>query len=441
MMRASNLFEREFSHDNLRTIFNDRIIHTVATGKDGVGASAFAESLDVEIARIIAKARNQTYKFTTFKQKLISKGAGKPPREISIATVRDRIVLRALTNILMEIFNDRKLPAPHYFIAEISNYIRPLENDYSFVQIDIKDFYPSIMRDLLMVRVRSRIRSKPILHLLESAIDTPTGNATSPHETGIPQGLSISNILSAIYMTRFDEAAHEKYTFFRYVDDIVVVCKSDEAHGVLNNVSKWLKDLGLRCHALSDGSKTKIVPVGDGIDYLGYNLRPNDVSIRGSSYKRMIENVMAVITSSKSTTFHEKVLLRLNIKITGCIFNQKRMGWMFFFSMTKDISQLKRLDHFVSRAWAKAGMSKFGRPKNFVKSYYEINFNIDDTRYIPKFDDYTLDQKATLIAKFDGKAFGEVRSWPEDRINRRFLRLVKREVSELEKDVTPFRYR
>ena len=41
-----------------------------------------------------------TYAFSKYKQKLISKGAGKAPREISIPTTRDRVALRALSDFL-----------------------------------------------------------------------------------------------------------------------------------------------------------------------------------------------------------------------------------------------------------------------------------------------------------------------------------------------------
>ncbi|RCS23512.1 RNA-directed DNA polymerase (reverse transcriptase) protein [Phyllobacterium salinisoli] len=436
-MTPRQLFEREFSVDNLKVIFNERIAQTATTGKDGVAPAAFGASLEQEIVRTISKVRAKTYCFTTYKQRLVLKGAGKPPREISIATVRDRLVLRALTNILMECFSERRLPAPHHFVRELSELVRPLDDTYSFVQIDVRDFYPSIVHTHLMCRLRSKIRSAEILHVIESAIRTPTGSKEAINSVGVPQGLSISNILSAIYMTRFDELMHSKYAYFRYVDDIVIVCRSDKAKKTLSSVARKLKEIGLTCHELSNNGKTKISSISSGIDYLGYNLSPNSISVRKSSYKRMMDNIIAVLTAAKHTANHTKILMRLNIKITGCIFNEKRMGWMFFFSMTSDIKQLRRLDNFVSRAWRRAGLDKFGKPKRFVKSYYEIRYNLKETKYIPKFDEYSTDQKAKLIADMEVKNFDEVRSWSVERINRTFLRLVRKEVAELERDVTP----
>ncbi|MER9825125.1 RNA-directed DNA polymerase [Mesorhizobium sp. M0115] len=442
-MSPSELFKREFSVDRLKAIFYERILQSATAGKDGINPTEFEKTIDVEVARMAVRAWEDKYDFTAFKQKLVLKGAGKIPREISIATVRDRLALRALTNVLMEIFKDRKPSAPHYYVGEIAEFIKPLTDEYSFIQLDIKDFYPSILHESLLSRLRQRIRSRAILNLVLKAIRTPTGNRVGDgvNTRGVPQGLSVSNILSSIYMTKFDQMAQSRFTYFRYVDDIVVICKSVEAKRKFKSIYNSLEKIGLSSHELVEGSKTKIVPVSKGIEYLGYKIKPGAISVRSSSYRRMIDNIISVITLAKYSANNNKIFSRLNIKISGCIFNGKRMGWMFFFSLTDDVSQLKRLDAFVSREWSALGLDKYGKPKKFVKAYYEIRFNMNSTKYIPKFDDYTNEQKIKLIADMD--FFGDdsvVRSWTQERINKRFLQIVKKEVAELEKDVTPHGY-
>lgn len=438
-MTARQHFDRQFAHDNLKEVFKERIAHTATTGKDGISPDAFESMIDSELSQALARIRSGTYRFTTYRQKLVLKGAGKAPREISIATVRDRIVLRAINNVLIECFADKRQAAPHQYIHEISDLIRPLDNDYSFVQIDVQNFYPSIVHELLMQRVRSRVRTHELLNIIETAIQTPTGTSSLQRSLrGVPQGLSISNILSAIYMIRFDEMMRSRYSYFRYVDDIIVVCKTDNAAKTFSFIAKQLERIGLQCHPPTEGSKSKVVPLNTGVDYLGYYVKPNIVSVRRSSYRRMMETIMGVLTAAKHTTNNKKILRRINIKITGCIFDQKRRGWMFFFSMTTDIKQLKRLDKFVAQAWQSAGMHQFGRPKKFVKTYYEIRYNLEKTKYIPRFDEYTKVQKASLIADMTGREDVEIMTWSQDRIDRAFARIVRKEVSQLENDITPF---
>ncbi|TYR33672.1 hypothetical protein FY036_06335 [Mesorhizobium microcysteis] len=76
-MTARQHFDRQFAHDNLREIFKERIAHTATTGKDGVSPDAFEGMIDTELSLALTKVRSGTYRFTTYRQKLVLKGAGK----------------------------------------------------------------------------------------------------------------------------------------------------------------------------------------------------------------------------------------------------------------------------------------------------------------------------------------------------------------------------
>lgn len=436
-MPAKEKFDRQFQIETLRSIFTERIATSRTIGKDGVDPEAFQKNIDTELALIRHRVYNEKYRFTTFKQRLIMKGAGKFPREIAIAGVRDRVTLRALTNVLMDVFSDAKLPPAHFFIKEIMEFIGPLSDEYVFLQLDVKDFYPSLDHGYLLTRLQKRTRYKYLTSLVASAVKTPTGDGTTSNDCGVPQGLSVSNILSSIYMMKIDEQARTKLQYYRYVDDILIICKASEANRHFNYIKRQLTKAKLECHPLIDGSKTKIASLSAGVDYLGYHLTPTLVSIRRSSYRRMMTNIMSIMTSAKYKATHRRLLLKLNLKISGCILNDKRYGWMFFFSMTQDLRQLKRLDRFVSYLWNKSGMAQYGKPKTFVKAYHEIRYNIGTSKYIPRFDDYSMEKKMQLIADLQGIGIEDVRNWTEEKINKTFWRFVRREVSELERDLTP----
>ena len=146
---------------------------------------------------------------------------------------------------------------------------------------------------------------------------------------------------------------------------------------------------------------------------------------------------MTVMTGVKYNANPAKILTRLNLKITGCIFDGRRMGWMFFFSMTDDLKQLQRLDSFIARKWRQLGMEQVGSPKRFVKAYHEINFNLASSRYIPRFDEYSTDQKIDLIATMMVTDRSVLENWTMEQINRKFFQLIRKEIAELEKDITP----
>ena len=66
-------------------------------GIDGISKQKLDEIIDDEIAIIKRKIENNSYEFSFYKQKLLVKSINKT-REISIPTLRDKIVLRYLFN-------------------------------------------------------------------------------------------------------------------------------------------------------------------------------------------------------------------------------------------------------------------------------------------------------------------------------------------------------
>lgn len=110
---------------------------------------------------------------------------------------------------------------------------------------------------------------------------------------------------------------------------------------------------------------------------------------------------------------------------------------MMFFSYTEDLSQLKFLDVFVERQLSKIGFPAERRNdiKRFVKSHHEIKFNIGQTGYIPKFDEYDVNQMSHVIAAMTRHPAEEIATWDIERIQREFGRVIAHEAQDLERDV------
>ncbi|MEZ9893527.1 RNA-dependent DNA polymerase, partial [Vibrio lentus] len=102
-MQAYEVMFNYFNKDSLTEIYYKYIHYSPSTGVDGIKANDKYD-IDKEIELIVDKVLNGRYKFSKYKEKLISKGANKLPRVISIPTVRDRIVIKALHLTLQEIF-------------------------------------------------------------------------------------------------------------------------------------------------------------------------------------------------------------------------------------------------------------------------------------------------------------------------------------------------
>jgi RNA-directed DNA polymerase len=428
-----------FKASHLETLFRTKIAKSQATGKDGVRIGRFEEALAAETALIERKIKARTYAFTTFKERLILRGAARPPRQISIPTVRDRLVLRAVCQVLHTFKPETIGSSPHALVAGVVKTIR--SGDYSnksFVRVDVRDFFPSLSHAILERELLRAGFSDMVRLLCMNAVRTATGDTDGTPVKGVPQGLSISGALAALYMLRFDQKRRrDPFTFFRYVDDILIICDTKSAEDNLKLVDRALRSRGLIIHKKGVAGKTEISAVADGIDFLGYRICPKKVAVRSSSFRRMFKNILKVITDFRYRRDTSRTLFRLNLKITGCVVDAKRRGWMMFFSQTEDLNQLAHLDAFVVRQLRRVGFpnNQSSEVKRFVKSYHEIRYSLDSTDYIPNFDIFTDEQKAEAVAALSGRELSAVLAMDHLAIDAEFSRLVSREVHDLEQDV------
>jgi RNA-directed DNA polymerase len=193
-LSASDLFKKSYQIDNIKGIYDDKVRNKCSPGLDRINKKAFEKRLDENISIINRKVLNGTYRFTNYKQKLISKGEGKKPRVISIPTIRDKVTLMILKNIIVEAFGEQVSYALiHKIVKDILNLINNDDFDY-YLKIDLSQFYDTINHDLLTKQLKQKIRKKEILQLISNALITPTveenysKGSKKLNEKGVPQG-------------------------------------------------------------------------------------------------------------------------------------------------------------------------------------------------------------------------------------------------------------
>ena len=428
-----------FLAPHLKALFHAKIARSQATGKDGVRVAWFPSKLENEASLIEQRFFSRAYRFTTYKERLILRGSDRAPRQISIPTVRDRLTLRALCQVLHSFVPETRGTSPHRMVKEVVEAVRAGDQSSKvFLRIDVKDFFPSIAHPILGRELRGFDLSGNVRELCMAAIKTPTGDKGALADRGVPQGLSVSGALAALYMIKFDESQRSLgRAYFRYVDDILFICEQKEADELLKEIGRKLKARGLLIHPKGVAGKTEISPVSDGIDFLGYSICIEKISIRKSSYNRMFKNILKVVTNYRYRKDVNRLIFRLNLKITGCLVDSGKRGWMMFFSYSEDTSQLAYLDRFVMEQLARVGFpkSRFADIKRFIKSYHEIRNNLAETAYIPNFDNYDIDQKIGAIAAMSRYSETEISSWGVDSIETEFDRIISHEVRDLERDV------
>ena len=123
------------------------------------------------------------------------------------------------------------------------------------------------------------------MRLLERIVGSFT---TSPRGTGIPIGNLTSQLFANIYLNEFDQFMkndlHIRH-FVRYTDDFVVLAEDKDAlEKMIPLIRAYLQDsLRLDLHP----RKVSIRTYRQGIDFLGYVLRPHHRLIRTRTKRRM----------------------------------------------------------------------------------------------------------------------------------------------------------
>lgn len=448
-MNAARLFRNSFSVENIQNVFSTKLSGTRAIGLDRVDADKFENQLTAECEIISRKVLAGTYNFTAYKEKLISKGSGKAPRQLAIPTIRDRLTLRVICNLLFEIFPGAKPLLPQDQISKVRDAIA--SDKYSnFVKIDLKDFYPSIDHKLLMRRIGRKTRLKQFKDLIHKSLVNPVvaqgrSKGSQVSTCGVAQGLSISNVLAEIFMQDIDvQLANSDFSYCRFVDDILILTSGDP-RALCEQVCKVLRQSKLNPHFLDAfESKTRIGKVIDGFDFLGYQMMPNKIGCREKTVLAFESSIVEVFADyahrnrvAKTALEKEQVLFRfrwaLNLKLTGCIYKNRRFGWIFYYSQIDDTSILRRIDKTVVKLITRFNVATPPKPKTLVKSFHEAKrSNKTDHRYIPNYDSMDVDKMRNLLKSIGQK----VDSFNDVEVCFAFHRLIRKATQKLDKDIS-----
>ena len=396
------LFAALFAATMLKERFESDFSRSAGKGTDRLNGFQFAARANTECEVASAKCLEGTYRFAPYLENLKLKGRAKAPRLIGIPTVRDRVVLSQLNRFLAAVFPDR-VPKN---IA--SAYVRSVSEDLKtkppaetwICSTDIMTFYDAIQQDRLMSVLRRKIKSKRALVLVQGALRTPTvpkNTKRSRHsefrpKRGVPQGLAISNILAAIYMSDVDDAMKKLgVAYYRYVDDVLMYGGKEAVDRALRSLRARLRRRGLSLHSEASG-KTSRQPMTMTFGYLGYTFTWPQVSVREATVERFLQSIAAKFSEYvhnkarrldrfkylTEARLAEIFLLELNERITGAVSEKKRYGWIAYYNQITDLSLLHRLDRAIARMFRR--LPDFGgqapeRLRSLSRAYFEMKFN------------------------------------------------------------------
>jgi RNA-directed DNA polymerase len=292
---------------------------TVDRIRQTIGERTFLEGIRREL-------RSGTYHPSPSRRKLIPK-AGKPGqfRPLGIPTVKDRVIQGAVKAVLEPIFEAQFWPVSYGFrpgrsthgaLEHIRQSLQPRKRDQDsrrhrmpynwIIEGDIKGCFDNINHHHLMDRLRARVADRRFVGLVGKFLKAGVlaEDQFLRTDNGTPQGGIISPLLANIALSAIEER-YERWTYhrsklqdrrlsdgaaaargargrdhkarrcvffpIRYADDFVVLVSGTEEDAIAEKegLANYLRQTtGLELSP----EKTKITPVTEGFEFLGFHV-------------------------------------------------------------------------------------------------------------------------------------------------------------------------
>src|SRR5215831_16564442 len=248
-----------------------------SAGIDGVTYEQYEMNVEEKIRQLHQRLKEGKYQAQPLRRVYIPKEDGKP-RPISIPALEDKVVQKAVVDLLNAIYEQdfldcaygfRPKRSQHQALDKIDRIIctRPIA---WVLEIDIRSYFDSIVRSALVGMIEKRVNDGSVLRLIGKWIKVGVieDGRLLVSETGTGQGQPISPLLANIYLhhlldkwfesevkPRLRGEAYE----VRFADDAILCFQhKEDAEKVLRVLPKRFEKYGLTLHP----EKTRLIEFG-----------------------------------------------------------------------------------------------------------------------------------------------------------------------------------
>jgi Retron-type reverse transcriptase len=248
-----------------------------APGVDGVTWQDYAQDLEANIVDLHARIHRGAYRALPSRRKYIAKPDGRQ-RPLGIAALEDKIVQRALVEVLNAIYEEdflgfsygyRPERSQHDALDALATAITRMKVNW-ILDADVRSFFDSVSHDWLIRFVEHRVGDQRVIRLLRKWLKAGVmeDGAITPTEAGTPQGAVASPMLANVYLHYvFDlwaerwrqHHAHGNVIFVRYADDIVCGFEHEaDAQRFCAELQQRMEKFALSLHP----DKTRLIEFG-----------------------------------------------------------------------------------------------------------------------------------------------------------------------------------
>ena len=248
-----------------------------APGVDGMTWGAYGQDLETRLQDLHRRVHSGAYQAKPSRRAYIPKADGRQ-RPLGIATLEDKIVQRAVVEVLNAVYEVdflgfsygfRPRRSPHHALDALTVGIERKKVNW-VLDADIRDFFTSLDHGWLEKFLEHRIADKRVLRLISKWLNAGVIENGKWSETpeGAPQGASASPLLANVYLHYvFDwwaqwwreRHAHGDVIIVRFADDFVAGFEHQaDAQQFLSDLRERFAKFGLELHP----GKTRLIEFG-----------------------------------------------------------------------------------------------------------------------------------------------------------------------------------
>jgi RNA-directed DNA polymerase len=360
-VEGTDLLERVLEPQNLRRALHQVRRNQGAPGIDGMTVDDLEEHLKTHWPTIRASLLAGTYTPQPVRRAAIPKPGG-GTRNLGIPIVLDRFIEQALLQVLQPAWDPtfsersygfRPQRSAHQAVGQAQAYI---QDGYTWVvDIDLEKFFDRVNHDVLMSRVRRRLKDRRIATLihrfLKAGVLTLEGSM-EPTVEGTPQGGPLSPLLANLLLDELDKELEKRgHRFARYADDANIYVRSRQAgERVMASVTRFLE----RKLRLTVNEAKSAVDRPWNRTFLGFTFtkrQSNRRKVSEKALKAFKAKVRAITGRTRGRTMPQ-IVQELR---------QLMLGWRAFFGVAEVRSPLRELDKWIRRRLRSYHWKQWGR--------------------------------------------------------------------------------
>ena len=234
---------------------------------DGVTKDAYGQNIEDNLNELHERLKGKRYRHQAVRRVMIPKEQGKE-RPIGISTIEDKIVQNAITDVLTLVYEPVFLDCSYGFRPGRSAHdaLRALNRTlfrretHWVIEADIKSFFDSIDRKMLIEMLRERIADESLVRLIGKCLHVGIldGAEFSTPDRGTVQGSSLSPLLGNVFLHHVLDLWLEReirpllrgrMEVIRYADDFVICLEQEyDARKLMTALGKRFERFGLALH-------------------------------------------------------------------------------------------------------------------------------------------------------------------------------------------------